>query len=340
MTYVKTYPVGLSCLYKTVFMLNQKTVVITGASSGAGKAIAIEFAQRAHKLVLAARNMVALEETAEECRAFGAEVKCVQTDVTEPTALINLASEADAFGGKIDVWVNNAGILAVGSFTETPLEVTEQVVRTNLLGYIYGAHAVMPYFKKQGHGTLINNISIGGFMAVPYGVGYSASKFGIRGFSSALKAELSAFPNIHVCDAYPAFLDSPGIQHAANYTGKALKPAPPVYDPRRLAMAIVSLADHPKSALMVGSMSSLLRFAYGIFPGITTTLTKAVISTYLKQAKDADKTNGNIFNTLAFGNSVFGGWGLPGKPKAHRKYLAAGLIITSALSLALLRKHR
>jgi short-subunit dehydrogenase len=321
-------------------MVNQKTVVITGASSGAGKAIALEFSSGAYKLVLAARNMVALEETAEECRALGAEVKCVQTDVTEPTALINLASEADSFGGKIDVWVNNAGILAVGAFTETPLEVTEQVVRTNLLGYIYGAHAVMPYFKKQGHGTLINNISIGGFMPVPYGVGYSASKFGIRGFSSALKAELSDFPGIHVCDAYPAFLDSPGIQHAANYTGKALKPAPPVYDPRRLAMAIVSLADNPRSELMVGSVSSLLRFAYGIFPGITTTVTKAVISTYLNQAKDSSKTNGNIFNTLAFGNAVFGGWGLPGRPKAHRKYLAAGLIITSALSFMLLRKPR
>ena len=321
-------------------MTNQKTIVITGASSGAGKAIALEFAPQGHKLVLAARNIIALEETAEECRALGAEVKCVQTDVTEPTALINLASEADTFGGKIDVWVNNAGILAVGSFTDTPLEVTEQVVRTNLLGYIYGAHAVMPYFKNQGHGTLINNISIGGFMPVPYGVGYSASKFGIRGFSSALKAELTDFPDIHVCDAYPAFLDSPGIQHAANYTGKALKPAPPVYDPRRLAMAIVSLAENPRSALMVGSISSLLRFAYGIFPGITTTVTKIVISTYLNQAKESGKTNGNVFNTLAFGNAVFGGWGLPGRPKAHRKYLAAGLIITSALSLVLLRKPR
>lgn len=321
-------------------MLDQKTIVITGASSGAGRAIALEFATGGHKLVLASRNLTAMEETAEECRVLGAAVKCVVTDVTEPTALINLASEADDFGGKIDVWVNNAGVLAVGAFTETPIEVTEQVVRTNLLGYIYGAHAVMPYFKKQQYGTLINNISIGGFMPVPYGVGYSASKFGIRGFSSALKAELSGFPNIHVCDAYPAFLDSPGIQHAANYTGKALKPAPPVYDPRRLAMAIVKLAENPKSELMIGSVSSVIRLAYGLFPGITTTVTKAVIATYLKQAKQAGKTNGNLFNTLAFGNSVFGGWGLPGRPRAHQKYLAAAFVLTSALGFLLLKKQK
>lgn len=318
----------------------QKTIVITGASSGAGKAIALEFAAGGHRLVLASRNQTAMEETAEECRVLGAAVKCVVTDVSEPTAMINLAAEADTFGSKIDVWVNNAGVLAVGPFTETPVEVTEQVIRTNLLGYIYGAHAVLPYFKKQQFGTLINNISIGGFMPVPYGVGYSASKFGIRGFSSALKAELSDFPNIHVCDAYPAFLDSPGIQHAANYTGKALKPAPPVYDPRRLAMAIVKLADNPRSELMIGSVSSLLRLAYGILPGFSTTVTKAVISTYLKQAKQASKTNGNLFNTLAFGTSVFGGWGLPGRPRAHQKYLAAGLLLTSTLGLLLLKKHR
>jgi short-subunit dehydrogenase len=257
-----------------------------------------------------------------------------------PTDIITLAAAADDFGGKIDVWVNNAGVLAVGRFTDTPIEVIEQVIATNLMGYIYGAHAVLPYFKAQGYGILINNISIGGFLPVPFGVGYSASKYGIRGFSSALKAEVLDYPNIHVCDAYPAFLDSPGIQHAANYTGKAIKPAPPVYDPRRLAMAIVKLAAHPRAEVMVGSVSSLLRFSHGIFPGLTTRIAKMVISTYLNQAKAAQKTNGNIFNTLAFGNSVFGGWGLPGKPKAHQKYLATGLILTAALGLTMLKKRR
>jgi short-subunit dehydrogenase len=321
-------------------MHHQKTIVITGASSGAGKAIALEFAPKGHKLVLASRNMAALEETAAECEAMGAMVKCVMTDVSEPTALINLAAVADEFGGKIDVWVNNAGVLAVGSFTDTPIEVIEQVINTNLMGYIYGAHAVMPYFKNQNFGTLINNISIGGFLPVPYGVGYSASKFGIRGFSSALKAELLDYPDIHVCDAYPAFLDSPGIQHAANYTGKALKPAPPVYDPRRLAMAIVSLAENPRAELMVGSVSSILRYAHNLFPRLTTSAANLVISGYLKQAKATTKTNGNIFNTLPFGNSVFGGWGPAGKPRAHQKYIAAGLILSAVTGFLLLNKRQ
>lgn len=320
-------------------MSTLKTVVITGASSGTGRAIALAFAEKFDHLVLASRNLIALESVALECIQLGAAVKIVQTDVTEQGAMINLAAEASEITGSIDVWVNNAGVLAVGAFEDTPLAVLDQVIKTNLMGYMHGAHAVLPYFKQQGKGVLINNISIGGFLPVPYGVGYSASKFGLRGFSAALKAELTAFPDIHVCDAFPAFLDTPGIQHAANYTGKQLKPAPPVYDPVRVAMAIVKLAENPRSETMVGSLSILLRLSYGVFPWITRSIAGSVIKGYLKQAPSIAKTDGNVFNEVPYGNSVHGGWGLPGKPKAHRKYIAGGLLLSSlALLLVAVNK--
>ena len=309
----------------------KRTVVITGASSGAGRAIALEFARRGDRLVLASRNLAVLEEVADECRIFGAEVKYREIDVTDYHAVLNLAAAADEFGGGIDVWVNNAGVLAVGAFDETPMEVSTQVLQTNLLGYMHGAHAVLPYFKKRHRGILINNISIGGFLAVPMGVAYSASKFGLRGFGQALKAELAAYPGIFICDVFPAFLDSPGIQHAANYTGKHLKPAPPVYDPVRLAQAIVGLADHPKKEKMVGSVSVLLRLSAGLFPTLTQYIAGTVIKGYLKKADAISTTNGNIFNPVAYGNAVHGGWGVAGKPKAHRKYITG-----VAASLALI----
>jgi short-subunit dehydrogenase len=321
-------------------MLNPQTIVITGASSGAGKAIALEFALQRPKLVLAARNLEALKDLALECDDLGAQVRCVVTDVTLPGDLINLAAEADNFGGKIDIWVNNAGVLAVGDYDKMPMEVNEQVIRTNLIGYMNAAHAVLPYFKKQKKGLLINNISIGGYLPVPYGVAYSASKFGLRGFSSALKAELSDWPEIHVCDVYPAFLDTPGIQHAANYTGKVIRPAPPVYDPRRLAMAIVKLSRKPKAQVMVGSASILLRAAYNLFPGITSGISKSFISNYLSLAKPIPPTDGNLFTPVDFGNSVFGGWGVPGRPMAHRKYIVAGLFITTAIGFFLSRRNK
>jgi short-subunit dehydrogenase len=317
-----------------------RTIVITGASSGAGRAIAMAFAEKNETLVLASRNLTELQHVADECIGLGARVIIMACDVTEPGAMINLAAKASEVSGFIDVWINNAGVLAVGAFDETPVEVLDQVIKTNLMGYIHGAHAVLPYFKKQGRGILINNISIGGFLPVPYGVGYSASKFGLRGFSAALKAELTGFPNIHVCDTFPAFLDTPGIQHAANYTGKQLRPAPPVYDPMRVAMAIVKISDHPKSETMIGSTSVLLRLSYGLFPWITRSIAGSVINSYLKQADAIAKTDGNVFSEVPYGNAVHGGWGIPGKPKAHRKYLAGGVILSSLAILLLLSNKK
>jgi short-subunit dehydrogenase len=305
--------------------LKDKTIVITGASSGAGRSAAFEFAPYGPNLVLAARNENVLDEVAAECRQLGAQVLTVITDVTDPKAMINLANEANIWKSKIDVWINNAGVLAAGSFEDTPMEVHMQVIETNLLGYMNGAHAVLPFFKEQQSGILINNISIGGFLPLPYGAGYTASKFGLKGFSEALKAELTAWPNIYVCDLFPGFLDTPGIQHAGNYTGKVLTPAPPVYDPKRVAQAMVQIANNPKSNTYVGSASLLLKFSHALFPELTAKITGFIMRKYFKAAKTIPPTSGNLFNTVDYGMSTNGGWGMPGKPKAHRKYIVAGL---------------
>jgi len=320
--------------------LNNLTVVITGASSGAGRAMALEFARHKARLVLTARNESALSELAEECRALGSMVLIVVADVSDPKAVIGLANDAFIFGGQIDVWVNNAGVLTAGELDKVPLEVHTQVIQTNLLRFLSGAHAVIPYFKKQGKGILINNISIGGFLPVPMGTSYTASKFGLRGFSEALKAELQDWKEIHVCDLFPAFLDTPGIQHAANYTGKVLRPAPPVYDPIRLAQAAVSLALNPRSSVTVGSVSTLLRLAHSLMPKLTAGVTAKVIRTYLKTADSTELTSGNIFNPLPFGTSAHGGWGVAGKPRAHRKYILAAAVLVGVLSASLISARR
>ncbi|WP_316809419.1 SDR family oxidoreductase [Pedobacter agri] len=311
----------------------KRNVVITGASSGAGRATALTFAKNGDDLVIAARHSKALEELAEECRAFGVLVKAIPTDVSNYHEVINLAGIAAEENRNIDVWINNAGVLSIGAFDLTPMEISEQVIKTNLIGYMNGAHAALPYFKSQGHGILINNISIGGFLPVPYGAGYSAAKFGLRGFSAALKSEMKSYSRIHICDAFPGFLDTPGMQHAANYTGKALKPGPIVYDPFRLANAIYELSLHPRSEKMVGSFSILMRLSYGLLPSLTRGIEAAVINTYLKQAKNITPTSGNVFNSVDYGHSTHGGWGIPGKPKSHHKYIAMGTIALLALLL-------
>lgn len=309
-----------------------KTIVITGASSGVGKAIALALASTGAKLVLAARRKDALEELALECESLGSVALAVPTDVRKAEDVDYLAAQAAAFGGAIDVWVNNAGVLAAGALEDIPSSVNEQVIHTNLIGYMNGARTVIPYFKRQDHGILINNISVGGWFPTPYGSAYTASKFGLRGFSAALKGELRGWSDIHVCDLYPAFLDTPGMQHAANYTGKALKPVPPVYAPQRVAEAVISLIRRPGPCKTVGLTASLLRLSSLLFPGISRAATVGVIRRYLERADSIEYTSGNVLEPVAYGTSAEGGWQ---KNKSRPDSRKTGLLLAATAGLLL-----
>jgi short-subunit dehydrogenase len=156
-------------------------------------------------------------------------------------------NKALQFNGRIDIWINNAGVMASGKFEEIPIELNEQVIKTNLFGYMHGAYSVLPIFKKQQEGILINNISIGGFMPAPYSAAYSSAKFGIRGMMECLHGELSDFPHIHICNLYPQIQRSTGNMHSAKYSGLDFKIPPFAADPRDTAASIVQLAKHPKN---------------------------------------------------------------------------------------------
>ena len=165
---------------------------------------------------------------------------------------------------------------------------------------------------------------------MPYAAGYSASKFGLRGFSEALRGELIKWPGIHICDIFPAFLDTPGIQHAANYTGKILKPAPPVYDPARVARKMLQVILHPAANETVGSIATLLRFSHFLLPGFTRFCMAKVMEWYFKQADAVPYTSGNVFEPVEYGTSIYGGWSISaGKERIKRigaiSLLAAGI---------------
>ena len=313
--------------------IKNKVVVITGASSGAGRAMAIELAMNGARVVLGARREEALQEVVAECESLGASALAIPGDVRYADSMQELARAAHRFGGVIDVWINNAGVLAATEFDKAPAEVNDEVIKINLLGYMHGAYAALPFFKDQGFGLLINNISVGGWFPTPYAAAYTASKFGIRGFTESLKGELNQYPHIHVCDLYPGFLDTPGIQHAANYTGAVLKPAPPVYNPRKLARAVVSVIKEPRSSSTIGAAAGFLKWAYGTFPSLTRNITASIIRRYLKNADPIDKTSGNVLHTVDYGRGIDGGWRKVMAPQTKRSaaflftVLAAGLLL-------------
>lgn len=140
--------------------LEGKTVVITGASSGVGRAAAEAFALEGCRLILAARGQEGLDETVAICHDVDAIALAVPTDVSDAEQVQHLAQQALQFNGRIDIWINNAGVMATGKLEDMPWQAVDQIVKTNLLGYLHGAHSVLPIFKRQGEGILINNISI------------------------------------------------------------------------------------------------------------------------------------------------------------------------------------
>ncbi|WP_434701964.1 SDR family oxidoreductase [Pseudomonas sp. D1-36] len=315
----------------TSYPLSEKLVVITGASSGIGRATAQAFARQRARLVLAARDRAALDEVVAQCQAQGADALAVCTDVTSSEQMQALAAEAATFGdGRIDIWINNAGVGAVGSFEQTPLDVHEQVLQTDLLGYLRGAYVAWPYFKKQQRGILINTLSLGSWVAQPYAAAYSASKYGLRGLSEALRGELGEYRDIHVCDIYPAVIDTPGFRDGANFTGHALKPPPPVYDPHRVAEAMVSCALNPKPTTTVGSAATLARMAHFLVPGFAQ-LSGWLTRRGLDRSPAMASSSGNLFAPPSGQRRVEGGWRKPTRRSAPLLVAGAALLIGGCL---------
>jgi len=191
--------------------LRDQVVEITGASSGFGKGAALRFAEEGANLVLAARRKSLLKELAKGCEKLGVKTVVVETDVSNSDDMEDLAQKAVDEFGRIDVWVNNAGVSTFGRFDEIPLKEHEQVIETNLLGCVYGSYEALRRFRAQGEGVLINVASYLGKGSAPYQSSYVASKHGIVGFTKATAVEV-AEEGIRANAICPGFVHTPLVQ--------------------------------------------------------------------------------------------------------------------------------
>ena len=319
--------------------IGDSVVVITGASSGIGRATALAFAGHGASVVLAARSEQSLREVAEECEAAGGRALVVPTDVADQEAVRELARRAAECFGRIDVWVNNAGVMVYGYFEEVPDETYRRVIETNLFGQIHGARTAVPYFKEQGGGVLINIASMWAKIGSPYVSAYVTSKFGILGFSECLRQGLHDEKDIHVCTILPVSVDTPIFRHAGNYTGQGARPVPPVLDPDRVVKQILRNARKPRPETTVGPTGYLLTWAHAATPKLYDFLVPYVFERGAFGSEPAEKGPGNVFDPMPEWNRVTGGWRVDRSVGIRRAALAGGATLTPLLAWWLTRRQ-
>lgn len=287
--------------------MNARTVVITGASSGLGRATALELARRGARVVLAARRAEALAEVAEACRRTGgAEALPVPSDVTDPAAVNELAARAVEFGGRIDAWVNNAGVTSFGSLEGTPLETLRRVVDVNLWGSVHGARAVLPLFERQGHGVLVNVGSILSKVGQPFVPAYVISKFAVHGLSEALRAQVAGQRDIHVCTLMPYAIDTPHFQAGANLIGRMPFAMPPVQAPEHVARALVDLIERPRRELHVPRVAWLGLALHSLAPSLVEHVIYDALSRWHLGSAQALEPQGNLWQPSKDAPAVHG----------------------------------
>lgn len=283
-------------------------VVITGGSSGIGRATAQAFARQGASLVLAARRGEKLEEAAAECRTLGGQALAVRTDVTDESQVEALGKAALDRFGRIDVWFNNAGVGVFGRLESIPMDAWRRVIETNLFGYVHGARVALRQFKAQQRGTLIQNASIVGATAKPDSTAYATSKFAIRGFSEALRQEVLDLPEIHVCTVMPSVIDTPFFQHAANFSGRNVRAAPPVYTAEEVAETVLGLVAHPQEEVIVGGFGKLAAVQKQLAPEAMTWLAGRILHRGFLTDEPSGATTGALFEPARDEMAVAGGW--------------------------------
>jgi hypothetical protein len=228
-----------------------------------------------------------------------------------------------------------------GPFEAIPLESQRRLIELNLLGAINGSHAALPHFyERGGRGVIINVVSIFGRVPMPWAASYSASKFGLAGLTEALRFELAAHSEIEVCGVYPAFVDTPTYLNSANYTGRTLRPVPPVVAPERVAERIVGLALRPRRAAHVGALHASA-VPYALAPDSTGRLVGQLGGRFLlRSGPPADASDGGLFETVAAGPEVRGGWGVAERARTRRAVALAAFAGLAGASAALLSRSR
>ncbi|QYK51644.1 MAG: SDR family oxidoreductase [Anaerolineales bacterium] len=246
---------------------HKPVILITGASSGIGAATARLFAANGYRVALAARRLKRLQTLQAELEAAGGEALAIQADVSDAASIQAMVQRTLEAYGHIDLLFNNAGFGRTKWLEELdPQDDIAAQVNTNLTGAILAARAVLPSMMHRRGGHIINMSSVSGWLATPTYSVYAATKFGLRGFSDALRREVGVY-NIRVSVIYPGAVTTDFSTHSGASRKTALStPKSLVLTPEQVAQAVLSLARRPRRALIIPAITALSVLLASLFP--------------------------------------------------------------------------
>lgn len=287
----------------------RRTVLVTGASSGIGRAVAHRLSDRGDRLVLVLRSEEVLDAVRRECLARGAAaVEVEAVDVGDAAAVDDAVTRTVIRSGRLDGVVHAAAVLAYGRFAQVPVDVFDAVVRTDVLGTANVARSALQVFEEQRGGSLVVLGSVLGKIATPTMSPYCTSKWAVHGLVRTLQIEARRTPGVGVSLVSPGGVNTPVYDQAGSYTGHPGHPPPPVSSADRVALRVVAALDRPRRELGVGPANPLMVLGSRLLPGVFDRAVGPLISLLGQSRARVGPHPGNVFEPRPDGEAVEGRW--------------------------------
>ena len=313
-----------------------RTVVVTGASAGVGRAIAIAFGARGDRVALLARSEEGLHAAKAEVERAGGEAATYEVDMANPAAVFAAAEAvAHAWGG-IDVWVNNAMATIYAPIAEITPDELRRVTEVTYLGFVYGTMAALAHMRPRDRGTIIQIGSALSYRAIPLQSAYCGAKFAARAFTDSLRSELKHDGSrVRLTMVQLPAVNTPQFDWALNKMGRQAQPIAPIFQPEAIAAHVVAVADDPPRELWIGWPAVKVIFGNIALPGyLDTYLAKHAYKGQLAPERRSPDQPDNLFAPPLAGHVTHGRFNDQAKPRvrAYRPGILRALVATAGLA--------
>ena len=304
-----------------------RTVLVTGASSGIGRATALLLAGQGADLVLVARSSAPLEQVQAECVELGARALVAVADVGDADAVAAAFRSAERVFARVDGVVHCAAALAYGRFEDVPAEVFDKALHTTLVGTANVARSALTAFAgSPDGGSLVVMGSLLGKIATPWMSSYVTAKWGVHGLVRTLQVEARTTPGIHVSLVSPGGVDTPVYLQAGTYLERHGRPPPPVDTPEKVARAVLRALTRPHREISVGAANHVAVLGFRVLPAVFDALVTPLMRVGGISRTTTTNSPGNVLDPQPSGDALHGRWG--------RHWMRpAGLAATAAVAV-------